>query len=79
MATVGVDDVRRLLHSDQEDAVLVLLQGRPVVITAREQETDAYRGALFIASRRNLLDQGSAADVERLAAVLSDMADRLGA
>ncbi len=84
MSTVGVDAVKRLLESDREDPVLVLLQGRPRVIAAHEQDAEEYRGALFVASRRSVLEQtgdpgDSPPELERLAAVLSDMADRLGA
>jgi hypothetical protein len=84
VSTVDVDDVKRLLVSDHEDPVLVLLQGKTRVIPAREQETEEYHGALFVASRSNLLDQvgdpgDSPPELERLAAILSDMADRLRA
>jgi hypothetical protein len=84
MGTVDAVVVRRLLESDQEDPVLVLLRGKPVVIAASEQDTDEYRGALFLTSRRTLVEQaerqGTALpDRESLAAALSEMADLLGA
>lgn len=84
MSTVDVDDVRRLLKSDHEDPVLVLRQGQPRVIAAHDQEAEEYRGALFVASRRSILEQtgnpgDSPPELERLATILSDMADRLGA
>ena len=84
MSTVDVDDVRRLLESGHEDPVLVLVRGRPQVIAAHEQDTEEYRGGLFIASRRSVLEQSgdpgdSPQELERLATILSDMADRLGA
>jgi hypothetical protein len=84
VTTVDVDDVQRLLGSDHDDPVLVLLEGRPQVIAAADQDAEEYRGALFIASRRSVLDQSgdpgnSAPELERLATILSDMADRLGA
>jgi hypothetical protein len=83
MGTVDVEDVRQLLNSDEEDPVLVLRQGKPLVIPAGRQEADEYRGSLFIASRRSILHQTgqqgtSLPELERLAAVLSEMADRLG-
>jgi hypothetical protein len=81
--TVTVDDVRRLFAAEVDDPVLVLRAGRAEVIDAGEQQSDEYRGSLFIASRRVLLEQtGAPADSEpelrRLAATLSEMADRLG-
>ncbi|MBB4906124.1 hypothetical protein [Actinophytocola algeriensis] len=84
MTTVDVEVVERLLKSEVEDPVVVLLQGQPQVIAAHEQDTEEYRGALFVASRRSLLDQlgdprDSPPELERIAAILSDMADRLGA
>jgi hypothetical protein len=84
MGTVDAVVVQRLLESDQEDPVLVLLRGKPVAIAAGEQDTDEYRGALFLTSRRTLVEQAgrqgdSLPDRERLAAALSEMADLLGA
>jgi hypothetical protein len=84
MSTVEAADVRRLLDSDREDPVLVLVRGRAEVIAAGEQDTDEYRGALLITSRRTLLEQAgnqrdSLPDEEHLATTLSEMADRLGA
>ncbi|MFC4852774.1 hypothetical protein [Actinophytocola glycyrrhizae] len=84
MSTVDVDDVRQLLDSDQEDPVMVLRQGKPLVIPAREQEAEEYRGTLFLTSRRTLLDQAgqqgtSLPEMQRLAVTLSAMADQLGA
>ncbi len=84
MSTVDVDDVKRLMASDHEDPVLVLLHGQPRVIDAQDQDAEENRGALFVASRRGVLEQAGApgnapAELERIATVLSDMADRLGA
>jgi hypothetical protein len=84
MGTVDVAVVQQLLESDQEDPVLVLLRGKPVVIAAAEQDAGEYRGALFLTSRRTLVEQAgrqgtSLPDRERLAATLSEMADLLGA
>jgi hypothetical protein len=84
VSTVDVATVRRLLESDDEDPVVVLLRGKPLVIAAREQDSEEYRGALLVASRRGVLDQtGDPGDSEpelaRIATILSDMADRLGA
>lgn len=82
MSTIDVSDVRRLLDSDQEDAVLVLRAGTAHVIAGQEQESPEYRGTLFLTSRRALLEQAgepeSEPELERLATMLSEMADRLG-
>jgi hypothetical protein len=84
VSTVGVDHVKQLLESDDEDPIVVLLRGRPLVIAASEQDTEEYRGALFVASRRGVLDQvgdpgSSQPELERLATILNDMVDHLGA
>ncbi len=84
MSTVDVDDVKRLMQSDHEDPVLVLLRGQPRVIAAQDQDTEENRGALFVASRRSVLEQAgdpgeSAPELASIATMLSDMADRLGA
>ena len=84
MNTVDVDDVRRLMTSEHEDPVLVLLQGQARVIAADDEDDDEHRGALFVASRRSVLDQfgdpgDSPPELARLATILSGMADRLGA
>jgi hypothetical protein len=84
VSTVDVATVRRLLESDDEDPVVVLLRGKPLVIAAREQDSEEYRGALLVASRRGVLDQtgdpgDSGPELARIATILSDMADRLGA
>jgi hypothetical protein len=82
-ATIEATDVRRLLDSDLSDPVLVLRAGKPHVIASADQDSEEYRGTLFIASRRALLEQtgdpgDSPQELERLAAVLTQMADRLG-
>lgn len=84
MSTVDIDDVKQLMTSGHEDPVLVLLQGQPRVIAAHEQDAEENRGALFVASRRSVLEQtgdpgDSPQELERLATILSDTADRLGA
>ena len=84
MSTVDVEDVQRLLDSEHENPVMVLRQGKALVIPAGEQESDDYRGTLFLTSRRTLLEQAgpqgdSPPDLERLAVTLSAMADQLGA
>lgn len=51
--TIGADDVRRLLAS-QEDAALVVVEGRAAVVTPEELNSAEYRGALQIATRQEL-------------------------
>jgi hypothetical protein len=55
--TVTADDVRRLLAADEPDATLVLIEGRVAVVTAAELDSDAYRGALELVSRDELLSR----------------------
>ena len=53
---ITVDNVRLLLASDS-DAVLVLVEGRIDVVDPAELDTDAYRGALHIITREELVEQ----------------------
>lgn len=53
------------------------------VIAAAEQDSVDYRGALFLTSRETLVDHagdgaGSDSELERSAAMLTELADRLG-
>jgi hypothetical protein len=52
--TISGDDVRQLLQAETT-AVLVLVEGRIEVVTATELDSDAYRGALEVISREDLL------------------------
>ncbi|ASW90442.1 hypothetical protein [Mycobacterium marseillense] len=54
--TIGADDVRRLLAS-QEDAALVVVEGRAAVVTPEELNSAEYRGALQIATRQELVQR----------------------
>lgn len=54
--TIGADDVRRLLAS-QEDAALVVVEGRAAVVTPEELNSTEYRGALQIATRQELVQR----------------------
>jgi hypothetical protein len=54
---VTADDVRRLLAADEPDATLVLIEGRVAVVNAVEMDSDAYRGALELVSRDELLSR----------------------
>ncbi|GFG95859.1 hypothetical protein [Mycobacterium timonense] len=54
--TIGADDVRRLL-AGQEDAALVVVEGRAAVVTPEELNSAEYRGALQIATRQELVQR----------------------
>jgi hypothetical protein len=53
--TVNADDVRRLLDSQEPDAVLVLVEGRVEVVTPAELDSADYRGAFQITTREDLV------------------------
>ncbi|MGB3326644.1 hypothetical protein [Mycolicibacterium fortuitum] len=61
--TISADDVRRLLASDVDDAVLVLVQGHTDVIAAAQLDSDDYRGALRVASRSDLVSRAHGAQM----------------
>lgn len=61
--TVGADDVRRLLASQDDDAALVALEGRVEVVTPAQLESPDYRGALQIATRRDVLERAGGAEL----------------
>jgi len=81
--TIDSDVVRRLLDAD-DDAVLVLLEGRALVVNAGQLDDDAHRGALQVISRTDFLRRvGDAADlsddeVGRQAAILDAEVSELG-
>ncbi|OBH18335.1 hypothetical protein [Mycolicibacter sinensis] len=54
---ICADDVRRLLAAREPDTVLVLIEGRVEAVTAAELDSPAYRGALRIASRDELIER----------------------
>jgi hypothetical protein len=60
--SIAADDVRRLLAGDT-DALLVLIEGQIKVIAAEELESPAYRGALRIVSRQEVISQNGRADL----------------
>ena len=51
---ITVDDVRRLLDSDDSHAVLVVIEGRVDVVGEADLGTEAYRGALQVIARDEL-------------------------
>jgi hypothetical protein len=79
---ISTDDVRRLLQSDEPDAVLVLLEGRAEVIAGGRGDSEQYRGALEVISRSDLVkrlgDAPSEHDVAEQAALLDTTVSELG-
>ncbi len=53
---ITADNVRRLLASDT-DTVLVVVEGRVEVVDQAELDSDAYRGALQVITRDELVEQ----------------------
>ncbi|BBY77325.1 hypothetical protein MPRF_42240 [Mycolicibacterium parafortuitum] len=72
--TISAQDLRRLLDADDTSA-LVLIEGRTEVISAEQKHEDAYRGALEVISRGELMERiGSAQPSEdQLAAQASTL------
>jgi NADH dehydrogenase len=81
--TIDSDAVRRLVNAD-DDAVLVLLEGRALVIGAGQLDDDAHRGALQVISRTEFLQRvGDATglsddEVGKQAAILDAEVSELG-
>ena len=62
--TISTDHVRRLLAAD-DDALLVLIEGRAEVIPREALDDDAFRGAMEVISRAELLERtGGATDLD---------------
>ncbi|OBH12500.1 hypothetical protein [Mycobacterium sp. E1747] len=61
--SISAEDVRRLLDRQDEDAVLVAIEGRIDVASVAELESPDYRGALQIATRRELLERTGGAQL----------------
>lgn len=55
--TIGADDVRRLLASQDGDTALVVIEGRAAVVAPAELNSDEYRGALQVATRQELVQR----------------------
>ncbi|MDA4106251.1 hypothetical protein [Mycolicibacterium holsaticum] len=55
--TISTDDVRRLLQTEDKDAILVMVEGRIEVIGAGALASDKYRGALEVISREDLVSR----------------------
>ncbi|MFH9013529.1 hypothetical protein ACH4C6_19375 [Streptomyces sp. NPDC017943] len=78
------EQIKDLLESDADDPVLVVVSGAAAVVPASALETDDYRGALEIASRKDLLtgldgEVPSGHELEEIAARLDASVTRLGA
>jgi hypothetical protein len=61
--SIAADDVRQLLDAGDTDALLVLIEGQIKIIAADELESPAYRGALRVVSREELISQNGKADL----------------
>ena len=80
---ISADDVRHLLHDENADAVLVVIEGRATVIAQSETDSPQYRGALQVITRDDLLQRIGAADLsdrvfEEQAAILDTTVAELG-
>ncbi|OJZ74718.1 hypothetical protein BRW65_08430 [Mycobacterium paraffinicum] len=60
---VSAEDVRRLLDGHDKDAVLVAIEGRIDVASTAELESPQYRGALQLATRREVLERAGGAQL----------------
>lgn len=83
MATVHTEHVPRLLDSAEDDAVLVLHEGRVDVVPESALAEPRYRGALRVAGREDLglprgSDRLSEEDAGAVANRLSTVVDNLG-
>lgn len=75
LVTVNADDVRRLLDCPDEQAALVAIEGRIDIVSPARLASPDYRGALQIATRREVLGRaGGARPPER---VLAEQAEEL--
>ncbi|MDT5206853.1 MAG: hypothetical protein QOD34_3489 [Mycobacterium sp.] len=61
--SIAADDVRRLLDAGDTDALLVLIEGQIKIIAPDELDSPAYRGALRVISREELISQNGKADL----------------
>lgn len=80
--TISADDVRALLAADN-DAVLVVVEGRAAVVSAADLESEQYRGALQVATRAELIDRAggsqlSEREVLELANALDSAVSEMG-
>jgi hypothetical protein len=76
--------VRELLGKSDDDAALVLMEGRAHVVDPADLASNPYRGAAVLLTRADLVDRlgtpaPSADRVRDIAATLAAMAGELGA
>ncbi|MGV0749513.1 hypothetical protein [Mycolicibacter heraklionensis] len=82
---ISADDVRRLLTAGETDTELVLIEGRIEIVPAAELASAAYRGALRVASRDEIVqriggrESVSARELEEQAEALNTAVRNLGA
>jgi hypothetical protein len=80
---ITADDLRRLLAAEQNNATMVLVEGRIDVIGAGQLASPDYRGALEVVSREDLVKRLGEApsdhDVAEQAGVLDAAISDLGA
>jgi hypothetical protein len=78
---ITADDVRRLLVAD-DDAVLIVIEGRVDIVAPDALDTDDYRGALQVTTRADLVaERGqvpSDRDIAEQAAALDSALSELG-
>jgi len=79
---ISTGDVRRLLDAGP-DAVLVVLEGQTEVLNPAALDTDAYRGALQVVTRAELIQQAgsdelSERELAEQAAALDTAVSELG-
>jgi hypothetical protein len=55
--TITEDDVQRLLDAQTDDSVLVLHEGRTLVLPAADLATDRYAGAFRLAARSDIVQE----------------------
>lgn len=78
---ITAEDVRHLLAADQ-DAVLVVIEGRVDIVAPSSLDTDAYRGALQLITRADVVagrgEELSDREVAEQAAALDSALSELG-
>ncbi len=61
--TIGAEDVRRLLASQDADTALVVVEGRAAVVAAADLNSPEYRGALQVTTRHELVQRVGRSDL----------------
>jgi carbamoylphosphate synthase large subunit len=64
--TITQEDVQRLMDAEADDAVLVLIEGTTLVLSAADLDSDRYRGASTVARKSDIVkESGSLSEHER--------------